>query len=91
MATTADQMSIATATATQAMLAGATDFVEKPFRDQRLIDLINEAILWQEENRKLEQNDRELADRYKRLSPREREVLDRLVLGETSSRSTPVD
>jgi FixJ family two-component response regulator len=61
--------------AVEAMQHGAFDFLQKPFRDQDLIDRIQKAITRDAENRaQLLQKDR-IRARYESLTPREREVL----------------
>ena len=65
----------------QAMKAGAVEFLTKPFRDQALLDAIAQAIA---RHRELRQQRAELAalrQRYAALTPREREVLQRVVAG----------
>ena len=68
-------------TAVRAMRAGAIDFIEKPFPDQPLLDLIHEGI-----RRSIDASAREAARATARarigsLTPREREVLVFLVEG----------
>ena len=68
--------------AVEAMKAGALDFVQKPFRDQDLLDRINEAL---QQERSLHQVDlevEELTARLQALTPRERQVLERVVSGQ---------
>ena len=63
------------------MQAGAFDFLQKPFRDQDLLDRIGEALA-ADRNRSvggLRQDS--IRNRLKLLSPREREVLDKVVQG----------
>jgi len=72
--------------AVRAMKAGAFDFIEKPFNDQALLDLVQKAI---EENKatiqvQLQQN--EIQGRFSLLSPRESEVLSQIVAGEPNKR-----
>jgi FixJ family two-component response regulator len=65
----------------QAMKAGAVEFLTKPFRDQDLLDAIGEAI---ERDRAARRQRTELAalhGRYARLTPRERDVMARVVAG----------
>ena len=67
--------------AVQAMKAGAVDFLEKPFDDDQLVGAVNRAL---EENARLLDTRAKAADangRLATLTPREREVLDRLAAG----------
>jgi FixJ family two-component response regulator len=61
--------------AVEAMQHGAFDFLQKPFRDQDLIDRIQRALERDARNRiTLAQHDR-IRERFDSLTPREREVL----------------
>jgi two-component system, LuxR family, response regulator FixJ len=61
--------------AVDAMQHGAFDFLQKPFRDQDLIDRIQRALERDARNRaSLNQHDR-IRERFATLTPREREVL----------------
>ena len=65
----------------QAMKAGALDFIEKPFEDQKLIDAINLAI---KKNKKFRTQQAEIKDLQRRvdsLTPREHEVFSLVVSG----------
>ena len=67
-------------TAVRAMKAGAVDFIEKPFDDAALLSTVGRALQTAaapEANK----NDSEAAARLAALSPREREVLERLMAG----------
>lgn len=67
--------------AVEAMHNGAFDFIQKPYRDQDLLDRINQALTWDEEHRSQEDRKRELLDRHQSLTPREREVMECVVRG----------
>lgn len=61
--------------AVQAMKGGAFDFLEKPFRNQALLDCINAALERDAENREALEQLTELRRRAETLTPREREVM----------------
>ena len=67
--------------AVDAMQKGAVDFIQKPFRDQDLLDRVREALATDEEQRKTQQEHAEVAERLARLTNREREVFDLVVTG----------
>lgn len=67
--------------AVQAMKDGAFDFLQKPFRDQDLLDRINGAIKQDAENRELVERHADLKRRVESLTPREREVMGLVVDG----------
>ncbi len=65
----------------KAMKSGAVEFLTKPFRDQDLIDAIQQAL---KSNAKARQQQNELAqlqERYAKLTVREREVMRLIVSG----------
>ncbi|HDR9095576.1 response regulator [Burkholderia vietnamiensis] len=65
----------------RAMKNGALNFMSKPFRDQDMLDVVQNALLKDEKRRK---SDGRLADvrrRYGTLTPREREVMKYVVSG----------
>ncbi|MCC5866972.1 MAG: response regulator transcription factor [Gammaproteobacteria bacterium] len=68
--------------AVEAMKAGALDFVQKPFRDQDLLDRINEGLQQEKSLREVEVEIEELTARLRALTPRERQVLERVVSGQ---------
>lgn len=65
----------------RAMKSGAVEFLTKPFRDQDLLDAIQEALKRDNETRQEQHEIQELKERYKTLTAREREVMGLLVSG----------
>jgi two-component system response regulator FixJ len=70
--------------AVEAMQAGAVDFIQKPFRDQDLIDRINQALEKDHNNRAALGERNDIRKRLETLTPREREVLDLVVHGKAN-------
>jgi len=67
--------------AVQAMKEGAFEFVQKPFRDQDLLDRINHALEQDKENRSSLAQRANVLQRFESLTPREKQVLDLIVDG----------
>ena len=67
--------------AVDAMQKGAVDFIQKPFRDQDLLDRIREALNTDEVRRQEREAHAAVAERLARLTNREREVFDLVVTG----------
>jgi two-component system, LuxR family, response regulator FixJ len=67
--------------AVQAMKEGAFEFIQKPFRDQDLLDRINHALKQDVENRNTVARRAEVLHRLESLTPRERQVMDMVVEG----------
>jgi len=59
----------------KAMKSGAVEFLTKPFRDQDLLDAIQEALKRARETHQQEAEIAQLQERYKKLTGREREVM----------------
>jgi FixJ family two-component response regulator len=59
----------------KAMKAGATDFLAKPFRDQDMLDAVNQALASDEKRRNAEHSVSDLRRCYESLTHREREVM----------------
>jgi two-component system response regulator FixJ len=67
--------------AVEAMRAGAADFLEKPFDDGQLLASVRRAIAASERVRDETEAAADIAARLTSLTPKEREVLDKLVEG----------
>lgn len=65
----------------RAMKAGAVEFLTKPFRDQELLDAIQQALERDRNAREQRAEIAELRSRYRLLTPREREVMALVVTG----------
>jgi len=70
--------------AVDAMKSGALDFIEKPFRDQDLLDRVNQAISWDKERRTRNLETLAIRERLASLTPRETEVMERVVQGQAN-------
>ena len=70
--------------AVQAMKDGAFDFLQKPFRDQDLLDRIIAALKQDAENRAAVEKHADLRKRSDSLTPREREVMALVVDGKAN-------
>jgi len=70
--------------AVEAMKAGALDFIEKPFRDQTLLDNIQKAIEVDARMRRNRKETRDVQSRIQNLTRREHQIMALLVLGKTN-------
>lgn len=67
--------------AVEAMQKGAFDFIQKPFRDQELLDRISEALNTARRQESEREQKVDVQDRIDTLTKREHEVLDLVVTG----------
>jgi two-component system, LuxR family, response regulator FixJ len=67
--------------AVQAMKEGAFEFIQKPFRDQDLLDRINHALKQDADNRTNAARRSEVQHRLESLTPREKQVMNFIVDG----------
>jgi len=65
----------------RALKSGAVEFLTKPFRDQDLLDAIQQALQRDRAAREQQAEVHELHGRYQALTPREREVMGLVVSG----------
>jgi FixJ family two-component response regulator len=70
--------------AVEAMRGGAFDFLQKPFRDQELIDRVQRALERDAENRRAALERHRIHERLATLTPREREVLELMTQGKAN-------
>jgi two-component system response regulator FixJ len=68
--------------AVEALKAGAADFLEKPFDDAQLLSVVQSALAASQRTQDADAATAEIARRLASLTPREREVLDKLVAGQ---------
>lgn len=70
--------------AVEAMQHGAVDFIQKPFRDQDLLDRINQALEKDRDNRAGLRERDSIRAHIADLTPREKEVLDLVTAGKAN-------
>jgi two-component system response regulator FixJ len=70
--------------AVEAMKLGALDFLEKPFEDDRLIGMIETALSPHQASARSESLTADMAARLASLTPRERQVMQGLVSGQSN-------
>ena len=70
--------------AVQAMKAGVTDFIEKPFDDEVMLAAIRKALEQHASDEQSSAERQEVQGRIATLSPREREVMEGLVAGKAN-------
>jgi len=67
--------------AVEAMHLGAYDFIQKPFHDQELLDRIQQALTTYRESQDELTLRKDVQERYEKLTPREKEVMEAVVRG----------
>lgn len=72
--------------AVNAMKAGAADFIEKPYKEQELLDRVHKAISQSAEKRQESSEEQMVRERLAQLTPRERQILEFIVDGEPNKR-----
>ena len=70
--------------AVNAMKSGASDFIQKPFRDQDLLDRIHKALARDRERRAQRAEEDAIRERLATLTPRETEVMKCVVRGQAN-------
>jgi two-component system, LuxR family, response regulator FixJ len=70
--------------AVQAMKAGATDFIQKPFSDQYLLDRVRECLKTDRQAVEILSERQRAAERIARLTPREHQVMELMIEGKQS-------
>lgn len=67
--------------AVEAMQHGAVDFIQKPYREQDLLDKINQALSLDQQQRSDLKEKQEIIKRIETLTPRESEVMGMMIEG----------
>ncbi|AEE23112.1 MAG: DNA-binding response regulator [Alteromonadaceae bacterium] len=67
--------------AVEAMKKGAIEFIQKPFREQELLDCIHHALTLNKTAQKRASHSLDVAQRCESLTAREKEVMERVVAG----------
>jgi FixJ family two-component response regulator len=70
--------------AVDAMKEGAVDFIQKPYREEALLEKIEAALKQDLEQRKSLDEKQEIIRRIKSLTPREHEIMDRMIAGQSN-------
>ncbi len=68
--------------AVQVMKAGAVDFLQKPFREQELLECVQVALRRDEDYRQSQEEVSEVLSGYRTLTKREREIMKLVVTGQ---------
>lgn len=70
--------------AVDAMKEGAIDFIQKPYREEALLEKIEAALVQDRHQRKTLGEKQEIVRRVKSLTPREHEIMDRMIAGQAN-------
>ncbi|SDX19910.1 response regulator FixJ [Marinobacter mobilis] len=70
--------------AVDAMKEGAVDFIQKPYREEALLEKIEVALAEDREQRKSLGEQQEILKRIKTLTPRESEIMERMIAGQAN-------
>ncbi len=70
--------------AVEAMRHGADDFIEKPYREDQLLEKINQALQRDREQRETLAQKQLIRDRLATLTPREHEIMERMMAGQAN-------
>ena len=70
--------------AVQAIQAGALDFIQKPFRDQDLLDRVNHALKSCDSQQNNQQQTQSVKKHIHNLTPREHQVMEMIVEGQAN-------
>ncbi|WP_372985254.1 response regulator FixJ [Marinobacter sp.] len=70
--------------AVDAMKEGAVDFIQKPYREEALLEKIEAALEQDLDQRKTLDEKQEIIRRIKSLTPREHEIMDRMIAGQAN-------
>jgi FixJ family two-component response regulator len=70
--------------AVDAMKEGAIDFIQKPYREEALLEKIEAALVQDRQQRKSLGEKQEIVRRVKSLTPREHEIMDRMIAGQAN-------
>ncbi|MGM0569472.1 response regulator FixJ [Marinobacter sp.] len=70
--------------AVDAMKEGAVDFIQKPYREEALLEKIESALERDREQRKTLSERQEIVRKIKTLTPRETEIMERMIAGQAN-------
>jgi FixJ family two-component response regulator len=70
--------------AVRAIKRGAFDFIQKPFHDQDLLDRVQSALREDAQRRSIDGRRQAMLARFERLTPREREIMNRVIAGQAN-------